>query len=181
MAKDALGHGSDGRDAQGFDANGVRPAKSGAPNRWDMKGTPIAELQAARARYADQQARYASVPGTKEGERDPFSVNAANALASGPKSAPVPVHDSMSGSYDANGVRPAMSGAPNRWDVKGEPTSDAQRAKSAAADSAMGFGSSTHNSKGHAWGSSEAIKDWHDGRAARGFASGKREINRLRK
>ena len=77
MAKDALGHGSDGRDAQGFDANGERPARSGAPNRWDTKGTPIAELQAARARYA-----------ATNGE-------AANSLASGPKSAPVSVHDSM--------------------------------------------------------------------------------------
>jgi hypothetical protein len=81
--------------------------------------------------------------GTQVNNRDkpdaPHSDQAAaSALSSGgPKSAPVPVHDSMTSN-------------------------------------------STHNDQGHAWGSPAALKDFSNRYSPKGFASGKKEINRAK-
>ena len=133
MAKDAKGHGSEA--GRGL-ANGVT--------------NYINHGQAAVA------ARRGPIPREVLAMRDNETANrvAAAALASGPKSAPVPVHDSMMGS--------AVHGGPGL----------AQQAiedhKVSIRDSRAKFASQFGGPRDHA-------------AEQRGFNSGKREINRLRR
>lgn len=95
-------------------------------------------------------------------------IAAGRMLASGPKSVPAPIHDSMDAGPTHDRAYAGAGPAPAHW-------SDADRAK--------------YNDQGHEWGSPEAGKDFtakygspRDHAAEqRGFNRGQREINRLRK
>ena len=127
MAKDAKGHGSDGK---GGSADSTRRSfQSLYGNTGGSKASRGGGGSLMDALQKSSPALWRETPSSDQG--------AASALASGPKSASVPVHDSMTSN-------------------------------------------STHNDQGHAWGSPEALKDFSNRYNPKGFASGKKEINRAK-
>ena len=103
MAKDAKGHGSDGKGGSSYARQA--PTKNG---RARMYGTSMADrIKIAQDQQNIKEGRAAGSSGDPLGTglspRDVLAMRNAEttrrvaaALASGPKSAPVPVHDSMS-------------------------------------------------------------------------------------
>lgn len=104
MAKDAKGHGSDGRGGGGYKPipNSPYHAKSDAELRYIAKdaseaATAAQSMGKLETKYNDQVNDASTVLGYRNrgGQSDHPDAVAARALASGPKSAPVTVHDSM--------------------------------------------------------------------------------------
>src|SRR5665647_722417 len=118
MAKDALGHGSDGRNGGGAKPIPGHPyhAKTNDELRYIVKDASEAERatrgmslynpnsgkrEDTAGKYSDQVNDAATVLAYRN--RGGKSDAPSDVLASGPKSAIVPVHDSMVGAKDASG------------------------------------------------------------------------------